>query len=183
MLSSACFAIRDRQTRRGLWVRATRGRSPPNGSLTQPRRGPARQRQSGAPLAATNVKTAGSACKRRHAVHLGRKEGLQPRASERPAVGCSEKLGVTAHDMPRPRKNVDLLNFGTSLFRRVIKTLFRHRTLSNNNREVAAITRRRHGRRLEFTPRNVGQHGIYILFYRVSSAAKLNPMYKYDARC
>ena len=27
------------------------------------------------------------------AVRLGRKEGLQPRANERPAVGCSEKLG------------------------------------------------------------------------------------------
>ncbi len=53
-----------------------------------------RQRQSGAPLAATNVTTAGSVCKRRDAVRLGRKEGLQPRASERPAVGCSEKLGA-----------------------------------------------------------------------------------------
>jgi hypothetical protein len=50
------------------------------------------ERQSGAPLAATNVETAGCVCKRRDAVHLGRKEGLQPRASERPAVGCSEKL-------------------------------------------------------------------------------------------
>jgi hypothetical protein len=68
-------------------------RGPANGSLTQPRRGPVRQRQSGAPLAATNVKTAGSVCKRRDAVHLGRKEGLQPRPNERPAVGCSEKLG------------------------------------------------------------------------------------------
>jgi hypothetical protein len=64
-----------------------------NGSLTQPRRGPVGQRQSGAPLAATNVEPAGSACKWRDAVRLGRKEGLQPRASERPAVGCSEKLG------------------------------------------------------------------------------------------
>jgi hypothetical protein len=64
----------------------------PNGSLTQPRRGPVCHRQSGAPLAATNVKTAGSVCKRRDAAHLGRKEGLQPRANERPAVGCSEKL-------------------------------------------------------------------------------------------
>jgi hypothetical protein len=51
-----------------------------------------RERQSGAPLAATNVKTAGCVCKRRDAVRLGRKEGLQPRANERPAVGCSEKL-------------------------------------------------------------------------------------------
>ncbi len=51
-------------------------------------------RQSGAPLAATNVKTAGSVCKRRDAVRLGRKEGLQPRANERPAVGCSEKLAA-----------------------------------------------------------------------------------------
>ncbi len=66
---------------------------PPNGSLTQLRRGPGRQRQSGAPFAATNVKTAGTVCKRRDAVPLARKEGLQPRAGERPAVGCSEKLG------------------------------------------------------------------------------------------
>jgi hypothetical protein len=56
-----------------------------------------RQRQSGAPLAATNVKTAGSVCKRRDAVRLARKEGLQPRANERPAVGCSEKLGGGCH--------------------------------------------------------------------------------------
>ncbi len=53
------------------------------------------QRQSGAPLAATNVKTAGCVCERRDAVRLGRKTGLQPRANERPAVGCSEKLGGT----------------------------------------------------------------------------------------
>ena len=66
---------------------------PANGSLTQPRRGPVCQRQSGAPLAATNVKMAGSVYKRRDAVRLGRKKGLQPRANERPAVGCSEKLG------------------------------------------------------------------------------------------
>jgi hypothetical protein len=51
-----------------------------------------RERQSGAPLAATNVKTAGSVCKRRDAAHLGRQKGLQPLANERPAVGCSEKL-------------------------------------------------------------------------------------------
>jgi len=49
-------------------------------------------RQSGGPLAATNVKKAGCVCKRHDAVHLGRKEGLQPRASERPAVSCSQKL-------------------------------------------------------------------------------------------
>jgi hypothetical protein len=49
-------------------------------------------RQSGRPLAATNVKTAGCACKRHDAVHLGRKEGLQPRVYERPAVSCSQKL-------------------------------------------------------------------------------------------
>ena len=42
-----------------------------NGSLTQLRRGPVCQRQSGAPLAATNVKTAGSGCKRRDAEALG----------------------------------------------------------------------------------------------------------------
>jgi len=46
-------------------------------------------RQSGRPLAATNVQTAGSVCKRHDAVHLRRKKGLQPRASERPAVACS----------------------------------------------------------------------------------------------
>ncbi len=55
-----------------------------------------RERQSGAPLAATNVKTAGSVCKRRDAARLARKKGLQPRASERPAVGCSEKLASAA---------------------------------------------------------------------------------------
>ncbi len=54
---------------------------------------PVPQRQSGAPLAATNVKTAGCVCKRRDAVRLGRKEGLQPRPRERPAASCSEKLG------------------------------------------------------------------------------------------
>jgi hypothetical protein len=36
--------------------------------------------QSGTPLAATNKMSAGSVCKRRDAMHLGRKEGLQPRA-------------------------------------------------------------------------------------------------------
>jgi len=56
---------------------------------TQARRGPVGVRQSGRPLAATNVQTAGSVCKRHDAVHLGRKKGLQPRASERPAVACS----------------------------------------------------------------------------------------------
>jgi len=50
-------------------------------------------RQSGRPLAATNVQTAGGICKRHDAVHLGRKKGLQPRASERPAVACSGLLG------------------------------------------------------------------------------------------
>jgi len=79
------------RTGRDRWLMASSFRQP-NGSLTQPRRGPVGQRQSGAPLAATNVKTAGSVCKRRDAARLGRKEGLQPRASERPAVGCSEKL-------------------------------------------------------------------------------------------
>jgi hypothetical protein len=63
---------------------------------------PEDQRQSGAPLAATNVQTAGSVCKRRDAVRLERQEGLQPRANERPAVGCSEKLaggrGDRQHD-------------------------------------------------------------------------------------
>ncbi len=61
---------------------------------------PVCQRQSGAPLAATIVKTAGSVCKRRDAVHLARKEGLQPRANERPAVGCSEKLARAGRSDP-----------------------------------------------------------------------------------
>jgi hypothetical protein len=61
-----------------------------------------RERQSGAPLAATNVTTAGSVCKRRDAGRLGRKKGLQPRANERPAVGCSEKLGgASARAVPK----------------------------------------------------------------------------------
>ena len=53
-------------------------------------------RPSGRPLAATNVETAGSVCKRHDAVYLGRKEGLQPRASERPAVACSAELARVA---------------------------------------------------------------------------------------
>ena len=60
-------------------------------------------RLSGRPLAATNVKTPGSVCKRRDAVHLGRKKGLQPRASERPAVACSAELGG------QPRETTELL--------------------------------------------------------------------------
>ena len=62
---------------------------------------PVSQRQSGAPLAASNVKTAGSVCKRRDAARLGRKKGLQPRASERPAVGCSEKLAGDSSTLTR----------------------------------------------------------------------------------
>ncbi len=50
-------------------------------------------RQSGATLAATNDLSAGSVCKRRDAVTLGRKEGLQPRANKRPADSFSFKLG------------------------------------------------------------------------------------------
>jgi hypothetical protein len=88
------FAVPELRPRRVLRVclHEERTSRAPNGSLTQPRRGPGRLRQSGAPLAATNVKTAGSVCKRRDAVRLGRKQGLQPRANERPAAGCSEKL-------------------------------------------------------------------------------------------
>jgi hypothetical protein len=37
--------------------------------------------------------SAGSVCKRRDAVTLGRNEELQLRASERPATSCSEELG------------------------------------------------------------------------------------------
>ncbi len=48
---------------------------------------------SGATLAATNDLSAGSVCKRRDAVTLGRKKGLQPRANERPADSFSFKLG------------------------------------------------------------------------------------------
>jgi len=59
---------------------------------------PDAERQSGAPLAATNVKTAGSACKRRDGVRLERTEGRQPRANERPAVGCCEKLGSAPNE-------------------------------------------------------------------------------------
>ena len=73
---------------------------------------PEHQRQSGALLAESNVKTAGSVCKRRDAVRLGRQKGLQPRANERPAVRCSEKLGggsvgsITA--LPAPPQRLSL---------------------------------------------------------------------------
>ena len=50
--------------------------------------------QSGAALAATNDLSAGSVCKRRDAVTLGRKKGLQPRANERRADSFSFKLGA-----------------------------------------------------------------------------------------
>ncbi len=50
-------------------------------------------RQSGTTLAATNDLSAGSVCKQRDAVTLGRKKGLQPRAYERPADSFSFKLG------------------------------------------------------------------------------------------
>ena len=42
--------------------------------------------KSGTPVAATNDQSAGAICKRRDAVHLGRKEGLQPR--ERQTARC-----------------------------------------------------------------------------------------------
>jgi hypothetical protein len=51
-------------------------------------------RASGATLAATNDLSAGSFCKRRDAVTLARKKGLQPRANERPAGSFSFKLGA-----------------------------------------------------------------------------------------
>jgi hypothetical protein len=44
---------------------------------------------SGTTLAATNDLSAGSVCKRRDAVRLGTKKGLQPRADERPADSFS----------------------------------------------------------------------------------------------
>jgi hypothetical protein len=77
-----------------------------------------RQRQSGAPLAATNVKTAGRVCKRGDAVRLGRKKGLQPRASERPAVGCSEKLAG------EPRGHTCRLRY-VSLLARIARSILR----------------------------------------------------------
>ncbi len=61
----------ERRSRIAEWLRRWHLRNQPNGSLTQLRRGPVWQRQSGAPLAATNVKTAGSVCKRRDAEALG----------------------------------------------------------------------------------------------------------------
>jgi hypothetical protein len=51
---------------------------------------PSAEAASGTPLAATNEMSAGAIRKRRAAVKLGRKEGLQPRADERPAGSCSE---------------------------------------------------------------------------------------------
>lgn len=39
--------------------------------------------------------SAGAICSRRDAVKLARNEGLQPRASERPLVGCYAELGRT----------------------------------------------------------------------------------------
>jgi hypothetical protein len=66
---------------------------PANDSEAKLRRGPVCLRQSGATLAATNDLSAGSVCKRRDAVRIGRKKGLQPRANERPADSFSFKLG------------------------------------------------------------------------------------------
>ncbi len=63
-----------------------------NASEAKLRRGPVCGRASGATLAATNDLSAGSVCKRRDAVTLGRKKGLQPRANERPAGSFSFKL-------------------------------------------------------------------------------------------
>ena len=84
------------------------------------REAPVPERQSGAPLAATNVKTAGSVCKRPDAVRLGRKEGLQPRASERPAVGCSEKLASGFKPFYGRRKSSDVrIRKGPSPFRSI----------------------------------------------------------------
>ncbi len=63
-----------------------------NGSEAKLRRGPVGGRLSGTALAATNDLSAGSVCKRRDAVTLGRKKGLQPRANKRPADSFSFKL-------------------------------------------------------------------------------------------
>ncbi len=58
------------------------------------------ERLSGTTLAATNDLSAGSVCKRRDAVTLGRKKGLQPRANEPPADSFSFKLGRAAKRRP-----------------------------------------------------------------------------------
>jgi hypothetical protein len=62
---------------------------PANGSEAKLRRGPACVRQRGATLAATNDLSAGSVCKRRDAVTLGRKKGLQPRAKNGPPTASA----------------------------------------------------------------------------------------------
>ena len=66
----------------------------PNGFLTQLRRGPVCHRRRDAAFAATNEISAGSVCKRRDAMSLGRLPSrLGRRANERPAVNCCEELG------------------------------------------------------------------------------------------
>jgi len=60
---------------------------PPNGSVTQLRRGNQHHWRRGAPLAATNELSAGRVCKRRDATALGGLPSrLGRRASRRPAV-------------------------------------------------------------------------------------------------
>ncbi len=117
----------------------------PNGSLTQLRRGPGCERQSGAPLAATNVKTAGSVCKRRDAVRLGRKKGLQPRVNERPAVSCSEKLGAPPNGvLDHPCGELLTRNFA---LRRIRSFALAHRrSLTTRARSARATLPSRHAR-------------------------------------
>jgi hypothetical protein len=67
---------------------------------------PREGRLSGTPLAATNDLSAGSVCERRDAVTLGRKKGLQPRASERPAGSFTFKLGRAAGQIPKQHVKV-----------------------------------------------------------------------------
>ena len=75
-------------------------RRPPNGSVTQLRRGNRCHWRRGAPLAATNEMSAGAMCKRRDATALGRLPSrLGQRANERPAVSCCDELGGAPRDV------------------------------------------------------------------------------------
>jgi hypothetical protein len=63
-----------------------------NGSEAKLRRGRGCRTRQRRDACRTNDLSAGSVCKRRDAVRLGRKKGLQPRANERPAGSFSFKL-------------------------------------------------------------------------------------------
>jgi hypothetical protein len=45
--------------------------------------------------------SAGAICSRRDAVKLAKNEGLQPRASEQPLVGCYAELGRSLRDLSK----------------------------------------------------------------------------------